>query len=302
MSSPKSNFDEINLNENITQPKPDKTSFNTSSEPVIEQQNTPTITKKSPKSSVSSGSISPVTPSSTPPLPAALINPQSPAFYSLVSGIEIEESSGDDTFVEARSELMVKEENKEMVAETQQQYQQQQQPPKPPRQADIVNSATPLETNIEEKQEKVVQQSNKPNELPMLPIAPNAGNEVPPSPLPSEQQPKQHSPPPNYTSVYPPLSQPTGQLPTSCFAGTQGGGVYTPKAAYYIDGNVGGPAIIISQGESKIATPVFLFAPDPYGEEYLRRRRALSFLSCTLILLPLFTLLLIILSWGSYYY
>jgi len=39
-----------------------------------------------------------------------------------------------------------------------------------------VNSAT-LETNIEEKQEKVVQQSNKPNELPMLPIAPNAGNE-----------------------------------------------------------------------------------------------------------------------------
>nr|CAD2195671.1 unnamed protein product [Meloidogyne enterolobii]CAD2204647.1 unnamed protein product [Meloidogyne enterolobii] len=301
MSSSKSNFDEINLNENITeQPKPDKTSFNTSSEPVIEQQNTPTIPKKSPKSSVSSGSISPVTPSSTPPLPAALTNPQSPAFYSLVSGIEIEESSGDDTFVEARSELMVKEENKEMVAETKQQYQQQQ-PPKPPRQADIVNSAT-LETNIEEKQEKVVQQSNKPNELPMLPIAPNAGNEVPPSPLPSDQQPKQHSPPPNYTSVYPPLSQPTGQLPPSCFAGTQGGSVYTPKATYYIDGNVGGPAIIISQGESKIATPVFLFAPDPYGEEYLRRRRALSFLSCTLILLPLFTLLLIILSWGSYYY
>lgn len=31
---------------------------------------------------------------------------------------------------------MVKEENKEMVAETKQQYQQQQ-PPKPPRQADI---------------------------------------------------------------------------------------------------------------------------------------------------------------------
>uniref|UniRef100_A0A915MLY5 Uncharacterized protein n=1 Tax=Meloidogyne javanica TaxID=6303 RepID=A0A915MLY5_MELJA len=158
MSSSKSNFDEINLNENITeQPKPDKTSFNTSSEPVIEQQNTPTIPKKSPKSSVSSGSISPVTPSSTPPLPAALTNPQSPAFYSLVSGIEIEESSGDDTFVEARSELIVKEENKEM--------------------ADIVNSATPLETNIEEKQEKVVQQSNKPNELPMLPVAPNAGIE-----------------------------------------------------------------------------------------------------------------------------
>nr|CAD2202961.1 unnamed protein product [Meloidogyne enterolobii] len=201
MSSSKSNFDEINLNENITeQPKTDKT-INTSSEPVIEQQNTPTIPKKSPKSSVSSGSISPVTPSSTPPLPAALTNPQSPAFYSLVSGIEIEESSGDDTFVEARSELIVKEENKEMAAETQQQYQQQQ-PPKPPRQADIVNSATPLETNIEEKQEKIVQQSNKPNELPMLPIAPNAGIEVPPSPLPSEQQPKQHSPPPNYTSVY----------------------------------------------------------------------------------------------------
>ncbi|CAK5076338.1 unnamed protein product [Meloidogyne enterolobii] len=296
MSSSKSNFDEINLNENITeQPKTDKT-INTSSEPVNEQQNAQTIPKKSPKSSVSSGSISPVTPSSTPPLPAALINPQSPAFYSLVSGIEIEESSGDDTFVEARSELMVKEENKE-IGETQQQYQHQQ-PPKPPRQVDIVNSATPLETNIEEKQEKSVQQSNKPNELPMLPIAPNAGTGVPPSPLPSEQQPKQHSPPPNYTSVYPPLSQPTGQLPTSCFAGTQGGGVYTPKATYYIDGNVGGPAIIISQG----ATPVFLFAPDPYGEEYLRRRRALSFLSCTLILLPLFTLLLIILSWGSYYY
>lgn len=52
-----------------------------------------------------------------------------------------------------------------------------------------MNSAT-LETNIEEKQEKVVQQSNKPNELPMLRFpcfanelpmlrffAPNAGNE-----------------------------------------------------------------------------------------------------------------------------
>jgi len=49
MSSSKSNFDEINLNENITElPKPDKTSFNTSSEPVIEQQNTPTIPKYLP--------------------------------------------------------------------------------------------------------------------------------------------------------------------------------------------------------------------------------------------------------------
>lgn len=294
MSSSKSNFDEINLNENITAAK----ISNTSSEPVIEhqqkfeeeQQNSLESLKKSPKSSVSSGSISPVTPCSTPPLPAALINPQSPTFYSLVSGIEIEESSGDDTFVEARNELIVKEEeNNEMVDV------QQQQPPKPPRQSDI-------ETNVEEKQNKVVQQpNNKSNELPMLPTVPT-GITVPPSPLPTEHQTKQHSPPPNYTAVYPP-SHPPGQLPASYFAErTQGGGVYTPKATYYIDGNVGGPAIIISQGESKIATPVFLFAPDPYGEEYLRRRRALSFLSCTLILLPLFTLLLIILSWGSYYY
>jgi hypothetical protein len=62
-------------------------------------------------------------------MPKALNNPESPAFYSLVSGIEMdEESSGDDAFVEARNEIIQTEENTET---------QQQQLPKPPRNADI---------------------------------------------------------------------------------------------------------------------------------------------------------------------
>ncbi|KAF7636521.1 hypothetical protein Mgra_00004108 [Meloidogyne graminicola] len=165
-------------------------------------------------------------------MPAALNNPESPAFYSLVSGIEIDETSSvEDIFVEAKNEL-INQVGGEGISEGKQ-------PIKPPRQTDIVNDK---QKNIEDKQSK--QTNDKPNnELPILGLT----NE---SKVASNEQTKQHSPPPGYSTFYPPIST-GGQLPASCLiSGTQGGieGGYTPKATYYIDGNVGGPAIIISQG------------------------------------------------------
>jgi hypothetical protein len=127
----------------------------------------------------------------------------------------------------------------------------------------VVNLEITQATNIEEKPDLQQNNTNKQNELPMLDFIPSGQTGSHPNFLsfkfihtyilvpsnPSEQQHKRHSPPPNYTAVYPPPLNPGGQLPSSGFEMTQGGD-YTKKASatYYIDGNIEGQAIIISQG------------------------------------------------------